>query len=359
MAYLSFDKPVSKFKILDYTGNAAANVITGVGFAPAFSWFKSTSNTNSHAIFNTLMTTYSVSPNGNAAQYNGSGDGFTSLDSDGFTFNGSGGGGGTNASGFGYRSWNWIGGTTAVPSGSDVTVDACDINVAAGMGMYKYTGNNTVGAILKHGLGRTPQFIMIKNIDTATTDWACYHAKVDTDLTQAGDYFLRLNTTAARSNNDGYFADSVTTDTDIVLGADTPVNQNSQQLIMFAFCNVPGFSHMGSYYGTNRTSGQFVYTGFKPSFIMIKAAAGVEGWNIFDNLSNPVNVANKNLMANTNAAVATNGSAAGDKKIDILSNGFRIDSTSTELSPDGGNMIYAAFAEHPLVSNNGKAATAR
>ena len=359
MAYLSFDKPVSKFKILDYTGNASTNAITGVGFTPAFSWFKSTSNTNSHAIFNTLMTTYSVSPNGNAAQYNGSGDGFTSLDSDGFTFNGSGGGGGTNASGFGYRSWNWIGGTTAVPSGSDVTVDACDINVAAGMGMYKYTGNGSGGAILKHGLGRTPQFIMIKNIDTASTDWACYHAKVDTDLTQAGDYFLRLNTTAARSNNAGYFNDSVTTDTDIVLGADNPVNQSSQQLIMFAFCNVPGFSHMGSYYGTNRTHGSLVYTGFKPAYIMIKSAAGVEGWNIFDFVSNPVNIANKNLMANTNAAVATNGSGAADKRIDILSNGFRIDTTSTELSPDGGGMIYAAFAEHPLVSNNGDAATAR
>ena len=358
MAYLSFNKPVSKFKILDYTGNASTNAITGVGFTPAFSWFKSTSNTNSHAIFNTLMSTYSVSPNGTAAQYNASADGFTSLDSDGFTMNGSGGGGGTNASGYTYRSWNWIGGTTTVPSGSTATVSACNINTDAGFGVYEYQSNLT-GNYINHGLGRTPQFLMIKNTSLAGTDWACYHSKIDTDLTQAGDYWIPLNSTAARANSAGYWNDTVTTDTKITLANGDPIGGSGYDHIMFAFCNVPGFSHMGSYYGTNRASGQFVYTGFKPAYIMIKAATNVEGWNIFDNLSNPVNVANKNLMANTNAALATNGTGAADKKIDILSNGFRIDSTSTELSPDGGNVIYAAFAEHPLVSNNGKAATAR
>jgi hypothetical protein len=139
MAYISF-KPTDYFNPLLYTGNASTNAITGVGFAPAISWFKSTSNTNSHAIFSTIMTTYSISPSNDAAQYNASGDGFTSLDSDGFTFNGSGGGGGTNASGFTYVSWNWKGGTTsgiATNGSTTITPSAYSFNTTSKFSIVK------------------------------------------------------------------------------------------------------------------------------------------------------------------------------------------------------------------------------
>ena len=358
MAYISF-QPKDHYNTKLYTGNASTNAITGVGFAPAFSWFKSRSNTNSHAIFDTLRTTNSISPSNNAAEYNASGDGFTSLDSDGYTFNGSGGGGGTNANGFTYVSWNWKGGSTTIPSGSTATVQSYSINPTAGIGVYKYTGAYPAGKIIKHGLGRTPQFLMVKNIGQATTDWACYHSRVDGDLTQAGDYFIRLNTTAPPSDNSGYFHDTVTTSTDITLASDSPVGGDGKTCVMYAFANVDGFSRFGKYFGNVQVNGGYVHLGFTPAFLMIKST-GTRGWVMHDNkrpmaaqgFFNP----NQNfLQANDTGVESNNVNLA----VDFLSNGFKIRTTAGDINGDGDAILYMAFAEHPVISSNGKSATAR
>lgn len=355
--YISF-QPSDKFNTLLYTGNASTNAITGVGFAPAFSWFKSHSNTNSHAIFNTLEGTYSISPNGTAARYNASGDGFTSLDSDGFTFNGTGGGGGTNGNGFGYVSWNWAGGTTTVPSGSTATVSACNINVAAGQGVYKYQSNQT-GNYINHGLGKIPQIVMVKNSSLAGTDWAVYTSRNESVIANNGDYWLKLNGTAARANSAGYWNDTVTTDTRITLANGDPVGGSGYDHIMFAFCNVNGYQRAGGYNGNNNVDGPFVYTGFKPAYVMIKNAHGVEAWNVWDNRRNtPAGSKNPDytvLQPNNNTA----NNSGGPQKIDMLSNGFKIRTTSTEVNADGAGHIYLAIAEKPIVSSNNVPGTAR
>jgi hypothetical protein len=353
MAYLSFNKPSDHFLNLLYTANGSTNAQT-TGFAPALTWIKKRNAGSSHYLFDTTRSTYSVSSDDDAVQADQSGQGFTSLDSTGFTLSGTGGGGGVNDGTNTFSSWNFKGGSTSVPAGSDVTVSACNINTDAGFGVYKYTGNNTVGQVIKHGLGRTPQCLLIKNTATGTTDWAVYQARTDGDLTQAGDFFIRLNTDAARSNNDGYFNDTFTTATDITLGADAPVNGNGVDIIMYAFCNVPGYCRMGGYYGANRSHGPFVYCGFKPATIIVKATT-TGGWYIY-NSQTGYNGARPYLQANAISAEDTN---EGNFGIDLNANGFKIHGSNAGIDPDGGQVCYMAWADEPLISNNGKSATAR
>ena len=342
-AYTSIDDPSAYFKVQLYTGTGSGGSDRQITFddtdtdmQPDLVWIKNRDSAQEHVLVDSVRgATKDLDPSENTAESTTS-TRVGSFLSDGFQLGSGSLQNRVNGSSHKMVAWCW-----------KETADA-------GFDIVSFTGNATARTI-SHSLSAVPKLMIVKNrADSA--GWIVYHGANTSAPATDG---LTLDTSDATDDDAGYWNDTVTTDTKITLANGDPIGGSGYDHIMFAFCNVPGFSHMGSYYGTNRASGQFVYTGFKPAYIMIKAATNVEGWNIFDNLSNPVNVANKNLMANTNAALATNGTGAADKKIDILSKGFRIDSTSTELSPDGGNVIYAAFAEHPLVSNNGKAATAR
>ena len=355
MAYISF-QPKDQFTSKLYTGTGSTQTLTGLDFEPVFSWIKNRSSARSHRLVDTLRgiytpdgftkTIYSDNNGGQDTDDNAQRD-FTS---DGFIV---GSENGVNESGDNIVGWNWKGGSTTIPSGSTATVSSYSINPTSGFGMYKYTDATPAGKIIKHGLGRTPQFLIVKNYG-GSHDWACYHSRIDGNLANAGNYFIRLNTNEVSSENSGYFDNTVTTDTDITLGADNPVGGSGQTIIMYAFCNVPGFSRMGSYFGGSRTHGPFVYTGFKPAFVMIKSTAGVYSWVMLDGKISPTNQASKEvLFANSSQHYGTYTT------VDFLSNGFKLRSGDASLDPDGGNMIYMAFAEHPLISSNGKSATAR
>ena len=354
MAYISF-QPTDYFNTKLYTANGSTNAITGVGFQPDFTWIKKRSNTSAHYFFDSLRTTYSVSSNTAAAQADQSGQGFTSLDSDGFTLSGTGGGGGVNDGTNTFASWNWKGGTTSVPSGGSITPSAVSINTTSKQGIYKWTGNGSAGATIAHGLGQAPKFIMVKNTG-GSHDWACYHANIDTaDLTQAGDYFIRLNTTAAKVDNSGYFNDTTTTDTLITLGADNPVNQSSTEIIMYAFCDVPGYSHSGTYMGNANVDGRFIYLGFEPAMLMIKRSDGTGGWCMYDD-KRPVtapgpgwyNVNQDFIQAQDIGSESDNSNLA----LDFLSNGFKLRNSAGDTNTNGGNFIYIAWAKNPIVGSN-------
>ena len=126
------------------------------------------------------------------------------------------------------------------------------------------------------------------------------------------------------------------------------------QMIAYCFADVQGFSKMGSYTGNGSTDGTFVYTGFKPAFVMAKyTSGGGEDWKMMDSKRNPSNVTNKILAANTNVTEATSS------YLDLLSNGFKIRSTTGSLNNSGGSYIYMAFAENPFTSSTGTPVTAR
>ena len=355
MAYISF-QPKDHYNTKLYTGTGSELALTGVGFQPDFTWIKRRNATSNAYLYDAVRgATKQINADGNWAT-NTEAQSLKSFNADGFTL---GTDGGNNTSSGTYVSYNWnASGSTTIPAGnnSSPTIASCSINTTAGIGIYKYSSANTPNQIV-HGLGKTPQFVMIKNLDNAQ-DWACYHSRVDGTLSEAGDFFLRLNTTAAPSNNSGYFNDMVTTDTVINLQGDYPVARQGNY-ICYAFTNIDGFSRFGKYMGNVQVNGGYVHLGFAPAFVMIKST-GTRDWFMYDN-KRPMNAQgffnpNQNfLMANATNAESNNVNLA----VDFLSNGFKIRTTAGDINGDGDAILYMAFAEHPVISSNGVPATAR
>ena len=355
MAYISF-QPTDYCSTKLYTGNASTNAITGVGFAPAMAWFKSRSNTNSHAVFNALMGAYSLSPSNTAAQYDSSGDGFTSLDSDGYTMNGSGGGGGTNASGFTYVGWNWKAGTTsgiATNGSTTITPSSYSFDQTSGFSVIQYAGNSTSGAKIAHGLGATPAFIIIKPINLAGQAWVVYHQGLGETK------YMEMNTTSAAATASWPFNDTAPDSVNFTVGNNNNVNRGYNYLAL-CFAEKSGYSKFTSYMGNGNADGPFIHTGFQPSWLMIKETDSTSGWCMYDNkrpLSNPgyYNVNQNFLQANDTGSESDNSNLA----LDFLSNGFKIRNSAGDTNGAGNSYIVMAFAEFPFVSSNSKSGTAR
>jgi hypothetical protein len=120
---------------------------------------------------------------------------------------------------------------------------------------------------------------------------------------------------------------------------------NSGNMVAYCFAPVVGYSSFGSYTGNGSADGPFVYTGFRPRWLMIKAssAGGINNnWIIRDTARSSYNTAQAGLFPNlSNAEVASYDT-------DILSNGFKLRSTQDEHNASGATYIYAAFAESPF-----------
>jgi len=346
MAFTTINKPEQYFNTLLYTGNASTNAITGVGFAPAFSWFKSRSNINSQIMFDVLRGTNGISPSGNAINYDSASDGFTSLDSDGFTFNGSGGGGGVNASSFTYVGWNWKGGTTSGVSGGTITPINYSYDATAKIAVVAYTGNGTSGATVPHGLGVKPAAMWVKNTSGSVNSWAIYNQAM------TATSYLEMDVANGIASNAGRWNNTEPTTSLFSLGDSSTTNESGYNYIAYIFGEVPGFSKFNRFKGNGNADGAFIYTGFAPSMVIIKSEGGSENWHMYDNKRSTFNVRDKTLDPDQTAAEAT---LSG---IDFLSNGFKMRTSATWGNSTSYNITYQAFAERPLVSTNGKAATA-
>ena len=348
-AYISF-QPTDFFTPKLYTGTAATNSITGVGFTPNFVWFKGRSGSISHQLYDTVRGNASaLVSSSTAAPIDATGDGFTSLDADGYTFNSSGGGGNVNGSGSTYVAWNWKAGTTSVPSGGTITPSAVSINTTSGFGVYQFTGNSTGGATFAHGLGAAPKLVIVKNLVSGSDAW-----NVNLPFTSLGSTGrLYLNTTSANSAAAAAWNSTVPTSTLITLGSNGETNA-SNAMIFYAFTPIRGYSAFGEYEGNGNVDGPFIYTGFRPAFVMIKNIDRSEAWDMYDTKRNPFNLGTSKLLQ-ANSDVAENATSTID--IDILSNGFKVRTTSTEINLS--TAVYAAFAEFPFVSSNSKAGVAR
>ena len=354
MAYISF-KPIDYYNSTLYTGNATTNAITGVGFAPAFTWFKSRSNTSSPNIFDVLRGTYSVATSDTSAQYNAGSDGFTSLDSDGFTLNGSGGGGSLNVSGYTYTGMSWKGGTTSgiTTNGSTtITPSSYSFDATSKCSVIRYTGNGTAGAKLAHGLGVAPEFILYKRTD-GTDAWGAYHHSVGTSATDSAGYKMCLNTNAARNDDDAFMDDTAPDATNITLGYTGILNTNTGTYNAWCFAGVRGASKFGSFTGNGNVDGSFIYTGFRPAFLMIKCSSATENWYIFNSKTAGYNFANYSIKANDTDAQATS------TYLELEANGFKIRNAAGDINANAAKFIYMAFANNPLIGSGGTPALAR
>ena len=356
MAYTTIDDPSAYFQTTLYTGNGSTNAITNSGnsdLQPDWVWIKKRSATENHALYDSVRgTTKTLYSNLTEAEYTES-TSLTAFGSDGFTL---GADGIVNANTGTYVSWNWkANGSGSANTAGSINTTATSANTTAGFSISTYTGNNTSGATIGHGLGVKPNVIIIKQRNAGSSYWIVYHDKVSS--APETDY-LALNSSDAVADADVFWNDTAPTSTLITLGNDSWVNGSSTTHVCYAFAEKQGYSKFGSYVGNGQSDGQRIITGFKPACIIIKGAVSGAGdaaqnWEIYDNKRLGYNVDNNNLNPNTSGAEST-----GDR-LDIVSNGFKIRVNSDGVNDNGSTYIYMAFAENPFVTSSGVPATAR
>jgi len=345
MAYTTIDKPTDYFNTKLYTGNGGTQSITGVGFQPDWCWIKNRNQALNPVAIDSVRGLKYLYTNSNSAEGDYS-SAFTSFDSDGFSVGAT---DNVNGNGNGIVAWNWLAGGTASSNSDGSLASSVSANTTAGFSIVKYTGNAT-NSTVGHGLGVTPQVLIVKNLDStggSAEHWRVQHHKV------AASKVLYLNRTNAEDNNGDFQSTYPGSSTFSISSADG-CNKNGEENIAYCFAEKKGYSKFGSYVGNGSTEGPFVYTGFRPAWIMIKAIDATKSWYMWDSKRPGFNLVDDQLLADTNDT-EFNGS-----NIDILSNGWKFRSSGTGEQGNGTNYIFMAFAEFPFVTSGTKAAgTAR
>ena len=342
MAYTTINKSTDYFNTKLYTGNSGTQNITGLDFQPDFVWTKNRDDTWDNTFIDAVRggTKYIRSNSTNAEATNSTM--ITAFNSDGYTV---GEHGDINRNNERNVSWNWKanGAGSANTDGSiNSTVSA---NTTSGFSIVSYTGtgaNATVG----HGLGSLCKWIIIKRLN-GTNNW-----EIGNTAMGWGKHIYF--TTTAQMTNSNRFQNTAPTNSLFYIGTGEGVNASGGNYIAYCFAEKQGYSKFGSYTGNGSTDGTFVYTGFKPAFLMAKTINAVDDWQMLDNKRNGFNPNNFQLVANSNNAEQTSGNRA-----DFLSNGFKIRTSGGSWNPSGGAILYMAFAKAPLVGSNNVPATAR
>ena len=346
MAYTTIDKSDEYFNTVLYTGNGSTQSITGVGFQPNFVWIKQRNGTYYHRLIDSVRGAtkelYSNGTDAEATEVNS----LTSFNTDGFTL---GSLGAVNSSGDTFASWNFLAGGTAVSNTQGSITSSVSANTTSGFSIVSYTGTGSAGSI-GHGLGSTPKMI-IKKKRSGADAWNVWHTSIGD-----GSKALYLNLTNAIDTNANY-ASNVPTSSLFYVGTDSMINASSATYIAYCFAEKKGFSKFGSYTGNGSADGTFIYTGFKPAFVMIKASSlAGENWYLIDSTRSTYNPSILYLSPNNSGAEASPGSG---QFFDFLSNGFKLRVSGSYSNSSGATYIYMAFAENPLVTSGGTPTTAR
>jgi len=340
MAYTTINKSTDHFNTKLYTGNGGTNAITGVGFQPDLVWIKDRDATGYHFWTDAVRgVTKTIFSNTNGAEGTEAA-GLTAFGTDGFTV---GSHTNINTSGRNIASWNWKAGGGQGSSNTDGSINTTytSVNTTAGFSICKWTGTGSA-ATIGHGLGSVPKMIIVKTLDSATA-WTVYHG-ANTSEPQTDR--LYLNTTDATSDSDSSWNDTAPTSTLFSVGASNETNKSGSPMIAYCFAEKTGYSKFGQYYGNENTDGTFIYTGMKPSFVILKKTGNTGNWMIYDNKREGYNVDNDHLKANEPDAEGTSDD------IDILSNGFKLRTSGGGENQDGQTFIYIAFGQSLVGSNN-------
>ena len=350
-AYTAINDPGAFFNTILWTGTGGASQAqTGVGFAPDMTWIKGRNAAENHGIYDTVRgVTKLVAPNLTAAESTISG--VTAFGADGFTVGASGTTGYNTQT---YVGWNWKAGTTSgitTDGATTITPSAYSFNTTSGFSILQYTGNGNNDAKVAHGLGAAPGVVLIKKTN-AVGQWTMHHPGLATPNRQG----LVLNLTdAVETDNYPTWSFWYNTNPDSVnftLGDSTGWNNSGDTYIAYCWQGIQGYSKFGSYVGNGNVDGAFVYTGFRPAYVMCKYT-GVENWAITDDKRLGYNVANYQLYANATNVEVTN------VRMDIVSNGFKARTTNAEWNGSGNSYIYLAFASSPFTNAEGVATNAR
>ena len=365
MAYTTIDDPSAYFQIATWTGDDETDrAITNTGnsdLQPDLVWIKCNNDTFDFVIMDssrgasTSTTGVQLSSNLDAQEPSNTNGHVKSFNSDGFNVrSGSSAGNplvGVNKDAKTYVAWQWKcnGGTeeTTVTESGNNPGNTRQTNTTAGFSMIKYTGTGAAGTIA-HGLGAVPHFIIHKSRSGGTENWPCYH--IGTGNTHGCD----LNRTNAKIDNATLFNDTSPTSSVFTVASDSAINFDGDNIMAWVWTSIQGFSKFGDYIGNGNADGTFVYTGFKPAWVIQKRtnSATDAHWHMFDNVRNIHNPRKTRLEANNNF-----GDSTGEGP-DFLSNGFKWRSNDVRYNGSSDTYIYAAFAEHPFVSSLGVPVTA-
>jgi hypothetical protein len=310
-----------------YTGNGGTNPVTisssnsgnnplGTTFQPDFLWGKVRSITGSHILVNSVVGATSYLSTNNTNAETTSATVVASLDTSGFTL-GSNANINTNLST--NVAWLWSKGVTQ------------------GFDIVTYTGNGA-NRTISHSLNAIPSMMIVKQrTASSTTNWAVYHSSL------ANTEYILLNTSAAKATGATYWNSATPTASVFSLGTAADVNTNTGTYVNYLFTAIAGYSDFGSYTGNGSANGPFIYTGFRPRWVLIKcSSAATTNWRILDTSRDTYNVESAELYPNL-----SNAEGAFDS-LDALSNGFKIRNTNASYNTSAATYVYAAFAENPF-----------
>ena len=348
--------PAENFNTVTYTGNETSQSITGVGFQPDLIWVKNRDTTNNHLLFDSIRGNNFLIPNDTFAEDTSSSNTMSSFDSDGFSI--SGGGGSLNNSSDNYVAWCLKAGgaptatntSQSTQAANSISIDGvlqpsgythatgvdnypykASVNTKSGFSICTWEANGTSKDRIPHFLGEKPEMLILKRTEQ-TSAWTIWHK----DL--SGDSYRLVFDTGAEANAPTIIEDITSGYFEIGSG----IHAVQADWVSYAFTSKRGVSKVGSYVGTGASNK--VYTGFEPSWIMVKrtTSAGA-GWYIVDNKRDTNTNKNKYISANSNAAEATSGSS-----VTFNTDGFTFNGSSYNTS--GQTHIYLAFAAEKATS---------
>jgi hypothetical protein len=347
-AYTAIDDPEANFQAVLWTGTGSSNAITLGGdtdMSPNLVWGKGRSNATSPAIHDSVRgATLELYSSSTAAEGDYD-ETLKSFDSDGFTV---GTDNGWNGSSRTFVAWCWKAGTSFSNDASATSVGSVDstgsINTTSGFSIIRWSGTGA-NATIAHGIA-APKMMIIKRSSGGTESWVVYHQAIS----PAKHVFLNSNDAENADTNN--FQDTATTSSVFSVGTYNQMNASgTDNMIAYCFAEKQGFSKFGSYTGNGNVDGTFIYTGFRPAYVLTKSVDSTSSWEIFDNKREGYNVDNDALVAE-----ATTVEATADQ-IDLLSNGFKCRIATDPNVAE--TYIYAAFAEAPFVNSNGVPCNAR
>ena len=331
MAYTTIDDPSAYFQTKLYTGTGSSLALTNDGnsdLQPDWVWIKERNGATNQMLTDSVRGATKTLHSQNTDTESTDAQALKSFNSDGFTV---GTDGDVNTSSDTYVAWNW-----------KKTADA-------GFDIVSYTGNGSARTI-SHSLSAVPDMMIVKNRDEAE-EWTVYHA--GNTSAPATDY-LALNTNGATTDSNTRWNDTAPTSSVFTVGTSDVVNKNTIKYIAYLFAEKKGYSKFGSYAANESVDGTFVYTGFKPAFVILKQSNLARDWHMFDNKRSTFNAVGRYLRPNVSGA-----EDSGEDYLDLLSNGFKLKNTGNRFNDADGTYIFMAFAESPFVTSTGIPTTAR
>jgi hypothetical protein len=325
-----------------YTGTGAtqsiSNAVNGISMQPDWVWFKRRGAAENHWLTDSVRgSTKGLFSNLTDAEATRT-DQLTSFNSNGFSL-GADAAGYSNINGQSYIAWQWKAGGTSASNTNGTITSTVSVGATQGFSVVTYTGTG-VTATVGHGLGVAPRMIIVKN-RAAAESWRVGHSSMNNG-SSPWSYYMNLNGTGAQVLESAIWNNTAPTSTVFTISNDSAVSGNGQSHVAYCFAAVAGYSAFGSYTGNGSTDGPFIYTGFRPRFVMWKRTDSTASWFLEDSSRGTYNVMGPELFANNSDAEGT------VNRVDFLSNGFKLRAANAGDNASGGTFIYMAFAESPF-----------